>query len=295
MKRGTPGHPKLARFAKRLGIRKSQAVGMVELLHHFTDEYAWSGDIGRFDDEEIAERVDWDGGPLLLVEALIESGLVDRHPVHRLIVHDWDQHAPEYTKKKVRAAAEKTGHGWAVDDVVTTPPPESSGKFQNPPENSGLPRHGMAGEVMPDQGMATVASDRPPPVKRSRKIPLPDPVPAELHGALAEPLSKAGVDPTAFWAAARNWADRNGKQYVGHNGWSLALQSAVRENWSWVPKSATARGSPPNHAERVAESTKQAARNVLQRALEKSRGRDGEGPQVGSPDRDVPRLRAAGD
>ena len=46
MKRGAPAHPKLAKLAKLLGIRKREAVGIVELLHHFTDEYAWRGDVG---------------------------------------------------------------------------------------------------------------------------------------------------------------------------------------------------------------------------------------------------------
>jgi L-ascorbate metabolism protein UlaG (beta-lactamase superfamily) len=28
-----------------------------------------------------------------LVDALVESGFVDRHPDHRLVVHDWHEHA----------------------------------------------------------------------------------------------------------------------------------------------------------------------------------------------------------
>ena len=39
--------------------------------------------------------------PDRLVRAMITSGHLDEHPNHRLIVHDWDQHADYNTKRKV--------------------------------------------------------------------------------------------------------------------------------------------------------------------------------------------------
>jgi hypothetical protein len=38
--------------------------------------------------------------------------------VHGHVIHDWPEHAPDYTKRRVKGSEE----GWAVDDV-----PESSG------------------------------------------------------------------------------------------------------------------------------------------------------------------------
>lgn len=102
----------------------------------------------------------------------------------------------------------------------------------------------------------------------------------------------AAIASTVEWLYAEN--QRREYPFVVQSGTALRekygrIQAAMRT------PSATARASPPNHAERVAERTKEAARNVLLQSREKSRGRDGEGTEARGPDGDVPRLRAAGD
>lgn len=98
MKSGTIDHPKTKRLARRLGINLAWAVGILESLWHFTRERAPRGDIGRYADDEIADAVYWPterpAGDL--VAALIDCGWLDRHDQHRLLVHDWPEHAESY-------------------------------------------------------------------------------------------------------------------------------------------------------------------------------------------------------
>jgi hypothetical protein len=98
VKRGTPEHPKLIRLAKLLGVRRYVAVGLLELLWHLTARYTPAGDVGKWSDDEIATALDWDGDPAVIVRAFVASGLVERHPEHRLIVHDWAEHADDTVK-----------------------------------------------------------------------------------------------------------------------------------------------------------------------------------------------------
>ena len=93
MKRNTPNHPKLAKLAAELKIRKYAAAGLLELLWHMTAQYAPEGDIGRFQDSEISLQLDWLGDPPRLIKALVDSQWLDRHPTKRLIVHHWSDHS----------------------------------------------------------------------------------------------------------------------------------------------------------------------------------------------------------
>jgi len=184
-------------LADLLDVRLREAVGIVEMLHHLTDQYAPRGDVGRFTDQQIARRVDWDGEPDFLMSALVRSGWVDRHPVNRLVVHDWPEHAPEYTKKKANGTKEKEGTGWAVDDSYEPEPeepdnqeesgdsgkcPDSSAndsrKFQNFPEDSSLararPSQVKAGQAKPGEGIARPESSEPAPAAPDPPAPEPE-------------------------------------------------------------------------------------------------------------------------
>ena len=97
MKRGTSEHPKVRRFARALGVGLAQAVGHLELLWHFTAKFAPAGDLGRFHDADIEEACAWEGESGKMVAALTESGWLDSHAQHRVIVHDWSEHADDAT------------------------------------------------------------------------------------------------------------------------------------------------------------------------------------------------------
>jgi hypothetical protein len=110
MKRGTPNHPKTKALARALGERMRDAVGMLELLWHFTAEYAPDGLISRFTDADIAEAMDWDGDVEKLMQALTDIGWIDSTPAQHAhgvcttytrCVHDWSSHAEDAVHMKL--------------------------------------------------------------------------------------------------------------------------------------------------------------------------------------------------
>ena len=101
MKRGTPNHPKVQVFAELIRRRRPEAIGYLELLFHFTAQYAPDGAIGRYDDKRIAAGIDWMGRPSQVIDALVAAGWLDRHPTARLVVHDWGDHADRATLQRL--------------------------------------------------------------------------------------------------------------------------------------------------------------------------------------------------
>ncbi|MHB1038017.1 MAG: hypothetical protein ACYC35_26710 [Pirellulales bacterium] len=144
MKRTAIDHPKLRRLAKLLDVPHYAAVGIMESLWQFTAKHAIRGDIGKWTDAEIAAAIDWpeDESPQL-VKALVEARLVDRHATHRLIVHDWPEHADDSTRKTVR------NHGWEFIEPDAALP-EMAGTF---PEDSGKVANGSE-TVAPSQSQS---------------------------------------------------------------------------------------------------------------------------------------------
>jgi hypothetical protein len=96
----------MAALARKLGIPKHSAVGILEMLWHFTAEYAKDGNIGRYSDEEIAAAVEWQGDAKSLISALVETKWLDEesslfsgaqpgaHHAH-ICVHDWAHHCDD--------------------------------------------------------------------------------------------------------------------------------------------------------------------------------------------------------
>jgi len=93
MKRGTVFHPKFQRLQARLSIPAYAAAGILEMLWQMAGMFARRGDIGRFSNSEIAAWLGWQGDPDELIEALVDAGWLDRCETHRLVIHDWQDHA----------------------------------------------------------------------------------------------------------------------------------------------------------------------------------------------------------
>lgn len=102
MKVGAKDHIKVKRLKRALGVPLYQAVGILETLYQVCASSADDGGIGRYCNSDIALELEWDGDPDTLIQGLIETGLVDEHEVHRLMVHDWLEHAPEFIKDRLR-------------------------------------------------------------------------------------------------------------------------------------------------------------------------------------------------
>lgn len=98
---------KLMRLKRSLGLTQYQAVGLLECLWHFTAQNTPDGGIGRYTDDDIAAVLEWEGTATELIEALIQSGWLDRHDDGSLWINDWievssDQamRAPDNTEEK---------------------------------------------------------------------------------------------------------------------------------------------------------------------------------------------------
>lgn len=113
MKRGTRHHTKTNRLMRALRCNRAMATGILESLWHVTSAESPAGDIGKLSDEDIADAIDCGYGADQLIPALVSAGWLDADPVHRLIVHDWHDHADDATKKRV----ERGKQPWASESV----------------------------------------------------------------------------------------------------------------------------------------------------------------------------------
>jgi len=105
MKREGFGHAKFRLVARDLGIPVYAVYGIMESLWHTTALRFPRGDIGRLTNEEIAAEIDGleiDGDRLVAV--LIARRLLDQHPEHRIVVHDWSEHADDTVHYKLARA-----------------------------------------------------------------------------------------------------------------------------------------------------------------------------------------------
>lgn len=99
MKRGAPRCDKMRDLAKRLQVPLHSAVGIMEMLWHYVGQETPRGNIGIATDLEIAQACHWEKRPAVLVQALVDSRWLDSSEEHRLIVHDWPDHADNSVKK----------------------------------------------------------------------------------------------------------------------------------------------------------------------------------------------------
>ena len=102
--RAVPEHPKFADFKTRLNLPKAVALGYLECIWHFTGRFTPQGNIGKYSDASIEAWCEWPGEPGVLIEALTESRWIDRDPDHRLLIHDWHEHADNATKMALKRA-----------------------------------------------------------------------------------------------------------------------------------------------------------------------------------------------
>jgi hypothetical protein len=93
--RSLSDHPKFAELKAILRCPKWQVMGCLECIWHFAGKYTPQGNIGKYSDQAIEAWCEWDGEPGTLTAALIESRWLDKNSVHRLVVHDWHEHADD--------------------------------------------------------------------------------------------------------------------------------------------------------------------------------------------------------
>lgn len=103
MRRGTADHPKVYALMAELGCELPYAIGMLELLWHWSAKYAPQGDVGRWPDLDIARATGATLQPRRgragaragqIVAGLTAAGWLDSAPdPWRLVIHDVQVHA----------------------------------------------------------------------------------------------------------------------------------------------------------------------------------------------------------
>lgn len=142
MKRGTVTHAKTIMLADKLDLPHYAAVGLLECLFHFTASDAKQGNIGKYSDEVIAQKLYWPKEKAgLLLRSLCECGWIDKHRTQRYVVHDWSEHAEESVKKYLKYNNLEFYVGRKVS-------PEKSGES---PEMSRDSRPALPSQALPSQ------------------------------------------------------------------------------------------------------------------------------------------------
>lgn len=91
---------------------ESVAVSILERLWHAAIAGAKRGDIGRYEDDVIAEMVGWMGEPEQLVGMLVESGWLEPCETHRLVVSDWPRIRLSYPSGEKRSRPDLDTPQW---------------------------------------------------------------------------------------------------------------------------------------------------------------------------------------
>jgi hypothetical protein len=180
------------------------------MMWHFTAQYAPQGDIGRFTDEQIAEATGWPDEPAHLIAAMVRCGWLDEHPDHRLVVHDWHDHADYAVSRRLK----KLGLDFVTRRCAQEATSERAGcDFRS--HNSQPP---CAHET---------SSERATHDHRSR-LPEPEPVP--------EPEPEPEPEP----APAARAAPRGMNGSAGQPEWLVAIETALRTAVGRPPRPETA-------------------------------------------------------
>jgi len=93
-------HPKMKKLARLLSITWPEAVGYLHYLWWWALDFAQDGDLSKFEAGDIADAVLWQREPMELVDALTESGFLDRNDSGGLEIHDWFDYAGRLVEKR---------------------------------------------------------------------------------------------------------------------------------------------------------------------------------------------------
>lgn len=97
MKTAVPNHPKTKRLARRLGITRTHAVGLLVCLWNYARVYSKTGDLSALSPEDLAVELNMPDGRAL-VDALCAERWIDAHPTIEgaHVIHDWLDHCESY-------------------------------------------------------------------------------------------------------------------------------------------------------------------------------------------------------
>ena len=107
-------HPKTKKLARLLGVNLPTAVGHLHYFWWWALDFAQDGLLTKYDADDIADAMQWDGDPNTLLDAMISAGYIDDTD-EGLAIHDWAEYAGKLLERRAkdrarkRAAAEAAG------------------------------------------------------------------------------------------------------------------------------------------------------------------------------------------
>lgn len=128
MKYQAVSHPKMLALAEKFDGNRVLAVGIVESMIALALHLCQRGDVGKFTDKQIEEWVGWTGEPGAMVRALVECRWLDEDKDHRLVIHDWRDHAPAF----VHSNADKAARKRVPEPYFINPIPPLTSKYKKP-------------------------------------------------------------------------------------------------------------------------------------------------------------------
>lgn len=236
MKHTVVNHPKTRKLKRLLRLPLFHILGLLEGLWQLTAEYATDGGIGRMDNDEIADWLEYDGDPQELIDAFIEAKWLDHDEAARLVVHDWIDHCPDYVKKRIRRQSPTTAGR-------SKPPPTADGGSQRRTTAA------IGENVRPTQRNATEPNGT-------------QPNPTEVKASVISATAESDAKPSAkeFFDRWDEWVKNYGKGRVKRSlkltkqrekqirarlrddDWWVSFQSAIKllplsssENHPWQP------------------------------------------------------------
>ena len=127
-----PGHPKVRRLARALGIEPVTATGHVVTLWCWALRYAADGDLSAFSADDLEDGAGWGGERGALARALEEVGFVDGGEDGAAELHGWRERqervvaARAATRERVRRHRGRPEPAGGVTQAETTPEPEAA-------------------------------------------------------------------------------------------------------------------------------------------------------------------------
>lgn len=199
---------KTRKAARRLGIEEVHLVGHLHSLWHWAIDHAETGDVSKYDAEDLAIAARWRGDADQFLEALIECGpgetpgFLERDGscgppedgrTGRLVIHDWWDYAGKLIARRMRDRARKR-------DSRSDGP--STGRPADPPPDT-------AGDVPSDTiGTGAGTSDRrpdaPPPDVHGTSNGQPQDRPSDAASRANQPTNSEPTKPLAPAAPPRN-------------------------------------------------------------------------------------------
>lgn len=156
MKMATTESIKFKKLKRTLKLKDWQVVGVLESLWMFACRNAPEGDVGRWSNEDIAAAMEWDGDADELIAALVNERWLDESEEHRLVIHDWADHAPNWLKNNLKSHGKEIANNGAMQaakQVAKQPAKQSAEQDAKQAASSlllsshTLPTHIIASEI----------------------------------------------------------------------------------------------------------------------------------------------------